>query len=138
MSVTFYMGVVSMQSMGRPKFLNLFVLGSKMSITAKASILHRISGFLLFLSIPFILFILHLSLTSTDFYTTLYGICSSVIMKLIYIILIAAFIYHMCSGIRFLFLDIDKGVTVTNAKITARIVIVASLILTIILGVLIW
>lgn len=127
-----------MHSTRRPKFLNLFVLGAKMSITAKASILHRISGFLLFLSIPFILFILHMSLTSPDFYTTLYSICSSAFMKLVYIVLIAAFIYHMCSGVRYLFLDIDKGVSIATAKTTSWIAIIVSIILTVVLGVLIW
>ncbi len=127
-----------MQSGMRPKFLNLFTLGLKMSITAKASILHRISGFLLFLSIPFVLFILHQSLTSPDFYTAFYSIGSSLVMKVVYIVLIAAFMYHMCAGVRFLFLDIDKGVSIKTAKMTARIVIALSLILTVVSGVLIW
>jgi succinate dehydrogenase / fumarate reductase cytochrome b subunit len=127
-----------MQSGMRPKFLNLLTLGPKMSITAKASILHRISGFLLFLSIPFVLFILQLSLTSPDFYTAFYSICSSWMMKVVYIVLIAAFMYHMCAGVRFLFLDIDKGTSIKTAKTTAWIVIMVSLILTGVLGVLIW
>lgn len=127
-----------MQSAKRPKFLSLPIIGKAMSITAKASILHRISGFLLFLSIPFILFLLQSSLISPDFYTAFYRVGSLVIMKLIYLVLIAAFMYHMCSGVRFLFLDIDKGVNIKTAKITARIVIVLSIILTVILGVLIW
>ena len=127
-----------MQSTTRPKFLNLFTIGLKMSITAKISILHRISGFLLFLSIPFILFILNQSLNSPSFYTTLYGICSSIAMKLVYMAIVFAFIYHMVSGVRFLFLDIDKGVQIKTAKITAVIVLLLSIILTAVLGVLIW
>lgn len=59
-------------------------------------------------------------------------------MKIAYIILIAAFMYHMCAGVRYLFLDIHKGVEIRTAKLTARIVMVVSIILTIILGVLIW
>jgi|SRR5579863_1414542 len=127
-----------MHNTKRPKFLNLLILGSKMSVTAKASILHRISGFLLVLSIPFILFILQLSLTSPDFYTTFYSVGSSCVMKIIYLVLIAAFMYHMCSGVRFLFLDISKGTEIKTAKITANIVIGLSILLTIALGVLIW
>jgi|SRR6185437_3160697 len=127
-----------MQNTKRPKFLNLLILGRGMSITAKASILHRISGFLLFLSIPFILFLLHQSLISPDFYAAFYSIGSSGVMKLIYLILIAAFMYHMCSGVRFLFLDISKGTAITTAKTTAWIVIALSIVLTVALGVLIW
>lgn len=122
----------------RPKFLSLPLLGLKMSITAKVSILHRVSGVLLVLSIPFLLFILHQSLVSPDFYTVLYGVCSGIPMKVIYILLIWALVHHMCSGVRFLFLDIDKGVSIVIAKRTARLVLLISIILTILLGVVIW
>jgi len=127
-----------MQNPTRPKYLNLFTIGLKMSITAKISILHRISGFLLFLAIPFILFILNQSLVRPDFYTTLYGICSSMAMKLVYIAMVFSFMYHMISGVRFLFLDIDKGVEIKTAKATAVIVLLVSIVLSAVLGVLIW
>ncbi len=127
-----------MQNHSRPKYLNLATLGLKMSINAKVSILHRISGFLLFLSIPLILYVLEQSLRSESFYTALYGMMANPIVKLIYLILIWAFTYHMCSGVRFLFLDIHKGVEITKAKATAWVVIIISLILTVILGALIW
>ena len=127
-----------MQAKSRPKYLNLFALAPKMSVTAKVSILHRASGMILFLSIPVILYILHKSLTEVSFYAAFYGVVSNPIMKLIYLLLIWAFIYHASAGIRFLFLDINKGVRVRCAKTTARSVLVISTILTIALGVLIW
>ena len=127
-----------MQPKHRPKFLNLLTLGPKMSITAKISILHRLSGLLLFLAIPLILFLFSKSLTSPDFYTAFYGVMASHICKLIYIILIWAMMHHMCAGVRFLFLDIHKGIERTTAQSTAWIVIAISLLLTIILGVMIW
>lgn len=127
-----------MQSKSRPKFLDLFILAPKMSITAKISILHRISGVLLFFSIPFILYVLHQSLVSTSFYDSLYGVISNPFIKLVYLVLIWAFMYHLCSGVRFLFLDKHKGVEIKTAKATAKLVVVISLILTIVLGVLVW
>jgi succinate dehydrogenase / fumarate reductase cytochrome b subunit len=126
-------------SVKRPlKFLNLLVLGPKMSITAKVSILHRISGFLLFLSVPFLLYILNRSLTNADFYSVLYGVCSSVYMKVVYLVLLWAFFHHVCAGVRFLFLDVHRGVEVKTAKVTARLVVAVSLICTILVGVIIW
>ena len=122
----------------RPKFLNLFTLAPKMSITAKISILHRISGVLLFLSTPFLLYILHNSLVSPDFYTVLYGYVTCPLMKMLYLVLIWALMYHSCSGVRFLFLDIHKGIDIKIAKFTAYIVFWVSLILTVVLGLLIW
>lgn len=127
-----------MQGKSRPKFLDLFILGPKMSITAKISILHRASGVILFLAIPLLLYVLHKSLTSASFYEALYGVMANPIVKLIYLVLIWAFVYHLCSGVRFLFLDIHKGVEVAKAKATAKIVVAVSIVLTIVLGVLIW
>jgi succinate dehydrogenase / fumarate reductase cytochrome b subunit len=109
-----------------------------MSITAKVSILHRISGVLLVLAIPFLLFILHKSLTSSSTYEALYGTLSSPLMKLIYLILVWAFMQHTCAGVRFLFLDVDKGIDIKCAKATARLVLVVSIILTAVFGVLVW
>lgn len=127
-----------MQTKARPKYLNLPTLALKMSITAKISILHRISGFLLFISIPFILYIFHRTLTNPDFYTSFYGVISSPILKIIYLFMIFAFIYHLCAGIRFLFLDIHKGIEIKTAKKTAFLTLGFSIVLTIILGILIW
>lgn len=127
-----------MQQLQRPKFMNLALLGLKMSTTAKCSILHRITGLILFLSVPLLLYVLNRSLVSASFYQVLYGFCSSGIMKVGYILLIFAFIYHLIAGIRFLFLDFHKGISLNQAKLTAKIVIIVSIILTAILGVLIW
>lgn len=127
-----------MQTKSRPKYLDLFTLAPKMSITAKVSILHRITGFLLFLSIPFVLYLLHKSLINPDFYSSLYTVISTPIIKIIYLLFIFMFMFHMCAGVRFLFLDMDKGVDIHKAKLTAKIVIVISIILTGILGAIIW
>ena len=127
-----------MQRKSRPKFLDLFTLAPKMSVTAKISILHRVSGVLLFISIPFILYVLHQSLVSSSFYDSLYGVISNPIIKFVYLVLIWAFMYHLCSGVRFLFLDKHIGVEIKTAKTTAKIVVVVSLLLTIVLGALIW
>lgn len=127
-----------MKKVSRPKYLGLFTLAANMSITAKASILHRVSGVLLFLSIPILLFILHCSLTAPDFYNTLYGVMVNPVIKLLYLLLIWAFIYHLCAGVRFLFLDIDIGAEIISAKKTSYLVIFLSIILTATLGVIIW
>lgn len=120
------------------KFLNLFILAPKMSITAKVSILHRITGFLLFLSIPLLLYLLQLTLTNQDFYSTFYSSGIYVYLKLFYLGLIFAFVYHMCAGVRYLFLDIHKGVELNTAKKTAWMVICLSIIITCVIGVMTW
>jgi succinate dehydrogenase / fumarate reductase cytochrome b subunit len=116
----------------RPKYMNLFILGSKMSITAKVSILHRISGLLLAAMIPLILFALHCSLTNADFYQLLHN---SLLLKIIYFIILWMFVYHACSGVRFLFIDLHKGVEITVAKKTAWGVIISSCIVTFLISI---
>ena len=127
-----------MRKRERPKYLSLFTLAPKMSITAKISILHRLTGFLLFISIPLLLYVLHRSLISPDFYTAFYGVITSPVIKLIYLVLIFGFIYHLCAGIRFLFLDMHIGVDIKTAKKTAWFTILISISLTAILGVMVW
>lgn len=122
----------------RPVYLDIPKLGSRMSITAKISILHRISGVLMFLAIPFVLFLLHKSLTNEEFYEQCYCVASLLIMKAIYLVLIWAIMHHMCAGVRFLFLDIEKGIEKTSAQKSARWVLVVSLLLTAVLGVWMW
>lgn len=122
----------------RPIYLNLPKLGAKMSITAKVSILHRVSGVLMFLAIPFVLSLFHKSLTNSDFYAHCYTVGSLPIMKIIYIVLIWSIMHHMCSGIRFLFIDFEKGVDRINSKRSAQAVMIISIILTIVSGILIW
>jgi succinate dehydrogenase / fumarate reductase cytochrome b subunit len=122
----------------RPIYLNIPKLGSKMSITAKVSILHRASGVLMFVALPFILSLFHKSLTNAEFYSSCYAIASLPIMKVIYTILIWAIMHHMCAGIRFVLLDMHKGIDRIPAQRSARWVMVVSLLLTIALGALIW
>ena len=127
-----------MEKQQRPVFLDIPKLGSKMSIMAQISILHRISGVLMFLAIPLVLILFHESLTNSQFYQTCYFIASCPLTKLIYLVLIWALMHHMCAGVRFLFLDIHRGIERETAKKTARVVLVVSLLLTIAVGALIW
>lgn len=127
-----------MNNQQRPIFLDVPKLGSKMSITAKISILHRISGVLMFLAIPFVLCLFHRSLTSPEFYQSAYHVTKFPIMKLIYWVLLWSIMHHMCAGIRFLFLDTHVGIGRNTAKKTAYWVIVVSLLLTVLLGILTW
>lgn len=122
----------------RPKFINLMFLGPRMPINAKVSILHRISGVLLFLSIPVALHLLHSSLTNAAFYGLCECMFSGIIGKLCLMALLFAFIYHLCAGVRFLFLDMHKFINRKASQDSAKVVIVVSILLTIALGVFVW
>ncbi|MCC7549265.1 MAG: succinate dehydrogenase, cytochrome b556 subunit [Burkholderiales bacterium] len=120
----------------RPKYLDLIRI--RQPVPAVVSILHRISGFGLFLFLPFLLYLLHSSLASPDSYVRYRAAIDNPLVKIILLGLLWAYLHHFFAGIRFLFLDVHIGVALQPARRTSRIVLVVSLVLTVILGVFLW
>jgi succinate dehydrogenase / fumarate reductase cytochrome b subunit len=120
----------------RPKYLDLTRI--KQPVPAVVSILHRISGATLFLLLPFLLYLLHASLASPDSYVRYRAVIENPLVKLVLIGLIWAYMHHLFAGIRFLALDVHYGVELQPARATSWAVLVVSLLLTAVLGVLLW
>ncbi|MGH8706571.1 MAG: succinate dehydrogenase, cytochrome b556 subunit, partial [Burkholderiales bacterium] len=59
-------------------------------------------------------------------------------VKLSLLALIWAYCHHFCAGIRFLFLDLDRGADLATARLTSWIALAASLALTAWAGALLW
>ena len=106
----------------------------KLPWSGKVSILHRVSGALLFLSLPFILYLFDKSLTSELSFITFSEVVGNPLVKLFLLALIWAFLHHFCAGIRFLALDLHKGIEKHQIQKSAISVLVVSLSLTAILG----
>ncbi len=100
----------------------------------RISILHRVSGAILFLMLPFILYLFDQSLTSELSYRKFQVLTDSFFVKLICLGLIWGFLHHFCAGIRYLLLDLEIGVEKAGAFRSAMIVLMVSLALTAILG----
>lgn len=120
----------------RPKNLNLLTI--RLPIPAIVSILHRISGFILFLFIPLILWALSLSLSSPDDFDVLHQFLSSPFMKLLVWGLLSAFIYHFFAGIRHLLMDVHVGDELKSGRMSAQITIALSIVFIILAGIWIW
>ncbi|KAF0814138.1 Succinate dehydrogenase cytochrome b556 subunit [Andreprevotia sp. IGB-42] len=120
----------------RPKHLDLRVI--KFPLPSIVSGLHRISGALLALSIPFVLYALAGTLSSAERFDAFRACISHPVVKLALLVLLWGFLHHACAGIRFLMMDIHKGVDLPTARLTAKIVMVVSLLLTVIIGGLTW
>jgi succinate dehydrogenase / fumarate reductase cytochrome b subunit len=120
----------------RPKYLNLFQI--KLPVAGYASILHRVSGFGLFLMLPLLIWLLDLSLRSPDSYRTLQSVIAYPLVKLLLIGLLWAFLHHFCMGIRILLIDIHIGVDKAQASNSAKMVLAVSLPMTLILGAKLW
>jgi succinate dehydrogenase / fumarate reductase cytochrome b subunit len=120
----------------RPINLNLFTV--RFPIPAIVSILHRISGVILFLIIPFLIWGLNLSLTSFQDYENLRDFLTTPLMKFILWGVLAAFIYHMIAGIRHLFMDMGIGESLKGGRFGAKLTLVISLILIVLVGIWLW
>jgi len=124
----------------RPKYLSLSALlfEIRLPLPGWVSILHRVSGLILFLAVLWLLFMLDRSLASEAGFESMRRYAGLPLVKLSLLVLIWAYCHHFCAGIRFLFLDIDKGVDRARARFTSVVVLVVSLALTAWLGIELW
>ncbi len=120
----------------RPVNLNLFTI--QFPLPAITSILHRISGFALFLFIPLLLWMLHASLASAEQFANLHELLTSIPAKLGLILLFAGLFYHLFAGVRHLLMDAQIGETLKGANRGAILVLVLSALFTIVTGYWIW
>lgn len=120
----------------RPKFLHLTEI--RLPLPGFVSILHRVSGAGLFLMLPLLLSLFANSLGTPAEFATFKNTISHPLVKLILLGLLWAYLHHFCAGIRFLALDLHKGLDLPTARKTAGAVMVVSLLLTVIIGVKLW
>jgi succinate dehydrogenase cytochrome b subunit len=125
-----------MTEKNRPKHLDLPKI--RLPLPGFVSILHRISGALMFVFTPFLLYLLQLSLVSQQSYETSRAIVGNPLVKVALFGLLWALLHHLCAGIRFLALDLHIGVALQPARASATAVLAVSLTLTLILGAWLW
>jgi len=120
----------------RPKFLTLYQI--RLPLPGIISILHRASGALLFLSLPLLLWMLQGSLRSIETYTELTDALRHPLSKLFLLLVLWAFLHHLCAGIRYLAIDMNIGVKLAQARASSVWVLAISLVLTLMMGVWLW
>lgn len=120
----------------RPKHLDLIKI--RLPVPGVVSILHRISGAGLFLMLPFLLYLLQLSLQAPDTYVVFRSIFANPLIKLLLIGLLWAFLHHFCAGIRYLVLDMHIGTELAAARSSSYAVLAVSLVMTVLLGAWLW
>lgn len=117
----------------RPKHLALHLI--KLPLAGYVSILHRVSGAILFLSLPLLLWVLQASLRSIETYTRLMEILQHPLSKLVCIGLVWAFLHHFCAGVRYLAIDLHRASGLAQARASSKWVMGVSLALTVLIGV---
>jgi len=124
----------------RPKYLSLaaILFEIRLPLPGWVSILHRVSGALLFVAVVWLLYLLDRSLASEAGFEAVRHYAGLMPVKVSLLVLLWAFCHHFCAGIRYLFLDLDKGVDLATARLTSWLVLAASLLLTAWLGAKLW
>jgi len=125
----------------RPKYLSLRALlfEIRLPLPGWVSILHRISGALLvFPFAAWLLYLLDASLLSESGYEKVKGYLGLPLVKAGLLLFVWAYCHHFCAGIRFLLLDLNKGIELKQARLSSLIVLAASLSLTAWFGARLW
>src|ERR1700754_1375978 len=120
----------------RPEFRNIgigqILTAYRLPLAGRVSILHRLSGGLLFIFLPFLLYLFDQSLTSELSFDIFKAFLANIIVKLITLVLAWAFLFHFCAGIRHLVMDTNhNAVSKEKGKSTSIVVLVVSSVLTI-------
>lgn len=122
----------------RPVYRNIHVtqiLRYRLPLAGQLSILHRVSGALLFLALPVILLpLFDRSISSEISFEEMKGLVSNPFVKLVLLGLIWSYMHHFCAGIRYLVLDLHVGTDKDSARKSAALSFAISLSLTAIFG----
>ncbi|MDT8451790.1 MAG: succinate dehydrogenase, cytochrome b556 subunit [Gammaproteobacteria bacterium] len=116
----------------RPVYLNLFKI--RLPVAAVVSLAHRLSGILMFLAMPFIVYLLDLSVQSSAGFEQAMTLLQHPLLLAVQILLVWALAHHLFSGIRFLLIDADLGVDRQAANYSAWLVIALSVLTTVIVS----
>jgi succinate dehydrogenase / fumarate reductase, cytochrome b subunit len=128
----------------RPEFRNIHVsqiVAYRLPPAGIVSILHRVSGVLMFLLMPFIIWMFDASVTSEVSYGAFksafaagVGFLPGWFLKLIVLALIWAYLHHLIAGVRHLWMDATHAVTKEFGHLSALVTLALSVLLTLALG----
>ena len=130
----------------RPEFRNIHALSDlptyRLPAAGWVSILHRVSGVLMFALLPFILWMFDLSVSSEISFAKFrsafnngLGFVPGWFLKLVVLSLIWAYLHHFIAGLRHLWMDVSHAaVTKEFGHSSALVTLVLSVLLTVVLG----
>lgn len=128
----------------RRQFRNIHItqiVAYRLPLAGMVSILHRVSGVLLFLLMPFIIWMFDASVTSEvsfDVFRSAFaagvGFIPGWFLKLVALGLIWAYLHHLIAGVRHLWMDATHAVTKEFGQSSAIVTLALSVLLTLALG----
>ena len=118
--------------------VNLDITTIKFPLAAIASILHRITGVILFLGTSVLLYLLQLSLKSEVGFASALELSRRISVKLVIWMLIVCISYHLIAGLKHLLLDFGLGETKVAAEYGAKILLSSLILASLLAGFWIW
>lgn len=129
----------------RPEFRNINALVDlptyRLPAAGFVSILHRISGLVMFLLLPFVVWMFDTSVSSEISFAKFkaafnvgVGFVPGILVQLVALVLVWAYLHHLIAGVRHLYMDAHHAVSKEFGKSSAVVTLVLSLGLTAVLG----
>lgn len=107
----------------RPVYLNLLKI--RLPLPGMVSFAHRITGVLLFLALPYAVYILDLSIESEQSFIKVQQLLNQPVMLIIQFVLLWSLLHHFFAGIRYLLIDAEIGIEKSQARLGAWLVLIA-------------
>lgn len=131
------MSTVPRTPAARPKYVDINLL--HLPVPGLVSIFHRVTGVVMFVFlIPALLYLLQSTLGSEAGFGRWRSFFSEPVVKIIFLGFVWAYMHHFFAGIRFLLLDLHIGIALEPARRSAKLVLAAGLVATLLIGVRIW
>lgn len=104
----------------RPVYLNLIKI--RLPVMGMVSIFHRLSGVLMALALPLLVYLFDLSVRGPESYAQALAWLGQPWVKVLGTLLLWSLAHHLLAGVRFLLIDLDIGVEKPMARRSAWLV----------------
>lgn len=138
MTTTLYTGIDRQDTVKKQRPINLDLSTISLPATAKASIIHRVTGVAMFFALLFVIWAWATSLQSAEGFDYVKSLLNSHLAKFIAWGTITVLIYHLIGGIRHLIMDMGHWEELESGNLSANITIGLWIVLAVLAGVWLW
>ncbi|MBT1451990.1 succinate dehydrogenase, cytochrome b556 subunit [Glaciecola sp. XM2] len=124
--------------MKKQRPVNLDLTTIKLPSAGKASILHRVTGVAMFFALLFVIWAWATSLASAEGFALVESVMGGILGKIVAIGTLSALSYHILGGIRHAVMDMGYWEELKSGNLSADITIGVWIVLTIVIGVVLW
>ncbi|WP_369122273.1 succinate dehydrogenase cytochrome b556 subunit [Motilimonas pumila] len=124
--------------MKKQRPVNLDLQTIRFPVTAIASILHRVSGVIVYVSLAILLALLAESLGSKEGFDNVASLADSFLIKFVLWGILTALAYHIVVGIRHMIMDLGYWEELESGTQSAKVSFVIAIILSLLAGILVW